>query len=104
MIRIKEALATTGLAFTAYAWQDAPAGDWGVYGIQYGDSLDVDNAAPEEAVVVAVDYFTHSDGEDARRIIRNALNDAGLPNKLNSVQYEQDTRLLHLEWLVTLYA
>lgn len=104
MNRIKEALAPTGLAFRPYAWDTKPSGDWGVYGLDSGYSFDADNHSPEEALTATVDYFTHSDGEDARRIIRNALDAAGLQNRLNSVQYESDTHWLHLEWLVTLYA
>lgn len=102
MQRIADALSATNLPFAAYGWDTAPCGDYGVYGLDSGYSFDADNRTAETAVQGTVDYFTRTDGEAVRRTIEAALHD--IPHRLNSVQFEDDTKFLHLEWVVTLYA
>ena len=102
MQRIADALAATGLPFAAYGWEVSFGGDYGVYGLDSGYSLGANNRTAETAVQGTVDYFTRTDGEAVRRTIEAALHD--IPHVLNSVQYEDDTHFLHLEWVVTLYA
>lgn len=46
-----------------------------------------------------IDYFTRSEDDENIPLIPQALNNAGIYFELNTVQYEDDTRFIHYEWL-----
>lgn len=80
---------------------DAPYCIWqedSDYGFQ------VDNHKVEQGVGGTVDYFTLTEYDGNIDSIQNALN--GVENlswNLNSVQFEEDTNLIHYEWRWWLY-
>jgi len=62
------------------------------------DSVWADGRMQEQAVEGTVDYFTKTENDTSVQSIQNALNDAGVSFRLNSIQYETDTGYIHYEW------
>ena len=58
-----------------------------------------DNIKAEQVLDVTIDYFTKTEYDSVIDSIQDALNTAGLAWKLESFQYEDETKLLHYEWL-----
>ena len=65
-----------------------------------GDSHYSDNSKSEQVIEATVDYFTKAEYDTMTDSIQDALNEAQLAWKLNSFQYEDETKLLHYEWLI----
>lgn len=65
-----------------------------------GTSHYSDNVKAEQVLEVTIDYFTKTEYDSMTDSIQNALNEARLSWVLNSFQYEDETKLLHYEWLV----
>ncbi len=63
------------------------------------DSLWADGKMQEQAIQGTIDYFTKTEFDPIIKEIQKALNDAGVSWRLNSVQYETDTRFQHYEWI-----
>jgi len=63
------------------------------------DSLWADGKMQEQAIQGTVDYFTRKELDPNVKKIQKALNDAGISWRLNSIQYETDTRFQHYEWV-----
>lgn len=64
-----------------------------------GDSLHTNNHKSEQVIRGTIDYFTRNEFDEMVEKIQNALNtteDVGW--SLISVQYEDDTNLIHFEW------
>lgn len=64
-----------------------------------GDSLHTGNHKSEQVITGTIDYFTKTDLDETVDLIQNALNT--LENcgwMLNSVQFENETNLIHYEW------
>lgn len=95
-----EALNNTGIPFAAYAWAAPPKADaWGVLAIDGGSSLAGDDTHAEEVLEGTIDLFTRRlDAADFTNV-RSCLQGLEICYRLNSVQYEQDTRLIHYEWV-----
>lgn len=100
------ALEETGIPFAQYAWDSPPESDYGVISLDGGPSVIwADDHMTEQALEGTVDLFTRSaDREQMERIqsILNAL--PGVAWRFSSLQYENDTRLLHWEWIFQLEA
>lgn len=62
-------------------------------------NLDADNRKAGQVVEGTVDYFTRDDDDDNPDAFQAAFNAAGIGWMLNSVQYEDETRYIHYEWL-----
>ena len=62
------------------------------------DSVWADGRMQEQAVEGTVDYFTKTENDTSVQSIQNALNDAGVSFRLNSIQHETDTGYIHYEW------
>lgn len=62
-------------------------------------SLEADNYKPGQTIEGTIDYFTRTEDDENIGLIPQALNHAGVGWELNSVQYEDDTRFIHYEWL-----
>ena len=58
-----------------------------------------DNYKPGNTIEGTIDYFTKTEDDENIPKIPQALNHAGIWWYLNSVQYEDDTRFIHYEWL-----
>jgi len=65
-----------------------------------GDSHYSDNVKSEQVLQATIDYFTKSEYDSMTDSIQTALNEAQLSWYLNSFQYEDETKLLHYEWVV----
>lgn len=95
------------LPFAHFAWSSAPAGDYGVYGEDFGDNqFNADGRFGERAIRGSVDWFTRTDDLTAFNAIEQCFKDIQAEGKgafgwyLNTVQYENDTHFLHYEWMV----
>ena len=61
-------------------------------------SFDGDNRKGEQQIHGTIDYFTLKEFDPVVDAVQNALNAAGIGFRVNSVQYEDDTNLIHYEW------
>lgn len=61
-------------------------------------SVWADGRMVEQSIEGTIDYFTKVENDANVPKIQNALNDAGISFRLNSVQYERDTGYIHYEW------
>lgn len=62
------------------------------------ESFDADNRKREQQIHGTIDYFTQTEFDAVTDSIQNALDDAEVGFRLNSVDYEDDTKLIHYEW------
>ena len=65
-----------------------------------GTSHYSDNVKSEQVLVATIDYFTKTEYDSMTDSIQDALNCENISWTLNSFQYEDETKLLHYEWLV----
>ena len=64
-----------------------------------GDSLHSNNIKSEQVISGTIDYFTKIEYDTNVDLIQETLNNAEcLAWQLNSVQYEEETNLIHYEW------
>lgn len=63
------------------------------------NALDADNYKAGQAVEGTIDLYTKDADEPLISSIPQAMNTARISWMLNSVQYEDDTELLHYEWV-----
>lgn len=56
------------------------------------------NHKQEQQIHGTCDYFTKTEFDTTVDSIQDALNDISCGWRLNSVQYEEDTNLIHYEW------
>lgn len=96
---LKAALAATGLPFAHFGWSKAPANDYGVWAEDGAADLSADNAHAETLVEGTVDFYTRDDALAAQPLIEAALTAAGCAWYLSSIQLEDDTGYIHLEWV-----
>lgn len=57
-----------------------------------------DGAMQEQTISGTVDYFTKTEEDVNVKQIQDAMNDAEISFRLNSIQYERDTKYIHYEW------
>ena len=99
MDELVTALTNTGLSFAHFGWSHAPAGDYGVYAEDGANDLEANNVHLERVIEGTVDYFTRDDSGTPKATIEAALNSCGAAWYLNSIQFENDTGYIHLEWV-----
>lgn len=64
-----------------------------------GSSLEANNHKGEQSISGSIDYFTKTEFDSMCDQIQEALNQTeNVSWRLNSVQYEDDTELIHHEW------
>lgn len=99
-----EALRQTGLPIAEFAWDVRPDTDYLVIDIDSeANSLEADGQKVNQAPQGTVDLFSKSNDRAVMMSVQNVLNAFdGCAWYLNSVQYEEDTRLLHWEWVFSL--
>lgn len=98
------ALRATGIPLAEYAWDSRPDADYLVIAIDgEAASLEADGQKVNQSPQGTVDLFTASNDRQAMQTVQAALDALdGCAWYLNSVQYEDDTRLLHWEWVFSL--
>ena len=64
-----------------------------------GDSLHGDGRMLAQVVEGTIDLFDAKEYSTIFGQVQTALNDAGIPFRLNSIQYEVDAKLFHYEWV-----
>lgn len=58
-----------------------------------------DNELVGQAIQGTVDYFTREEYDKTVERIQKAFTVRHIPFRLNSIQYETDTKLIHYEWV-----
>lgn len=93
------ALQATDIPFAAYGWDHAPAGAYGVISLEgQEDSVAGDGRILTQSIRGSIDLFVKGTGTTEAEAIQGAIN--GLVAwRLNSVQFEDDTGLVHYEWV-----
>lgn len=97
------ALATTSYSFAHHGWSRAPETTYGVWAEEGADDLVANGRHIERATVVTVDLFTRDASETPRTTVESALDSLGWPWRLDSINYESETGLIHLYWRVSVY-
>lgn len=62
-------------------------------------AMNTDNYKGGQTIEGTIDYFTKDEDDENIEKIQLALNAARIGWELNSVQYEDETRFIHYEWL-----
>lgn len=62
------------------------------------NSFHADNTKGEQAIRGTVDYYTKTEFDSNADVIQTVLMSLGAAWALESVQYEEDTKLIHYEW------
>lgn len=62
------------------------------------DSFDADNRKAEQQMHGTIDFYTQTEFDPITDIVQNALDASRVGFRLNSVQYEDSTKLIHYEW------
>ena len=65
-----------------------------------GQSFYASNKKAEQVLRLTLDYFTQKEFDTIADSIQETLNTANFAWKLNSFQYEVETKLIHYEWLI----
>lgn len=100
---ILAALESTGIPFRKYAWTVAPSTDYGVIALESGgDTVWADGHMVGQVLEGSIDLFTRNAGETQFAAVQAALRGVeGLSWYFNSAQYEEDTKLMHFEWVIS---
>lgn len=93
-----------GVQFAEYEWHTHPQWDFGTFQIDFdARALVADGIKQEQAVEGSVDVFLHAPDKTKIAAIEAALESVcGSAFRKNSRQYEQQTGLLHIEWVFQL--
>lgn len=62
------------------------------------DALSADNGKEEQVLAGTIDLFTQKEYNQIVDDIQDRLNKNKISFRLNSVQYEDETKLIHYEW------
>lgn len=99
--RLSEALAEIeDLNISHYTRPQKTRGPFAVWQEDGEDtSLESDNHKGEQAITGTLDYFTKEEGDEMVDAIQEKLNEIETFRwELESVQYEEETELIHYEW------
>lgn len=98
--KVKQALLTVTNKVYHYTAPQAVAGAYIVWAEDgQGDSAWADGVMTAQAIEGAIDYYTPTEYDGAVTDIQGALGAAGISWRLNSVQHEDETGLIHYEWI-----
>ena len=97
---LRAALEASGIPFTAFAWATEPETPaWGVVAIDGGVTLRGDDTETESGLEGTVDLFTRNLSAADFQTVNGVLRTLDLAWRLNSVQYGEERRLIHYEWV-----
>lgn len=95
--QIGAALATITTHCTHYfRTENLPAIVWAESGEE--ESFNADNKKSEQRIIGTVDLFTQTEFDTLIDDVQTTLTSLGLTWVLESVQYEEDTKIIHYEW------
>lgn len=99
MPKLLDLLKDTGIPFTMYMWESKPTAPYGLLTIEGGaDSTAGDDQIINQGIRGSIDLFAPDPGTTWPTQVQDAIN-GHVAWRLNSVQFEADTRLVHYEWL-----
>ena len=64
-----------------------------------GGSVEADDRKQEYSISGYIDFFTREENDPVVDMVSERLKSAEIAFSLNSVQYEEETRYIHYEWL-----
>lgn len=64
-----------------------------------GTSVEADNQKINQSIQGTIDYFTREENDANVIAIQSTLKSAEISFYLNSVQYEDETKYIHYEWV-----
>lgn len=98
------ALRALEIPLAEYAWDVRPDADYLVIAIDgEANSLQADGEKVNQAPEGTIDLFSMTNDREKMQSVQTVLNALdGCAWYLNSVQYEDDTRLIHWEWVFSL--
>lgn len=77
---------------------------FGVWAEQFETNSDfADNWKTTQGINVQLDYFTQTEFDPVIDSLQAYMNENGYPWNLDSVQFEDDTNLIHYSWSLTIY-
>ena len=77
---------------------------FGVWAEQYETNSDfADNSKTTQGVSVQLDYYTQEEFDSTIDDLQAYLNENGYPWSLDSVQFEDETNMIHYSWSFTVY-
>jgi len=66
------------------------------------DAVYANGRMEEQAIQGTIDLYTRTEYDSKFSQIQTALNDAGISFYLDSIQYEEDTKLIHYQWIFSI--
>ena len=66
------------------------------------DAVYADGKMQEQGIQGTIDLFTKTEYDSKFSQIQTALNDAGISFYLDSIQYEEDTKYIHYQWIFSI--
>ena len=98
-----EAQRALDIPLAEYAWDSRPDTDYIVIAIDQEAGFYADGHMENQSPQGTIDLFSRNNDRETMQRIQETLNGFdGCAWYLNSVQYEQETRLLHWEWVFSL--
>ena len=97
------ALEATGYPFAHFGWSHGPDGTYGCWNEERAEDLVANGRHIERGTVVKVDLFTRDDSATPRTTVETALNSLPFPWRLDDINYERETGLIHYLWVVGVY-
>lgn len=80
-------------------WRPVKTAPWLIWAEDGGEEFVAGNHVAEQALTGSADYFTKDEFDPVIDTIQEAQNSLeGFAWSLNSVQYEEETELIHFEW------
>ena len=96
---VQAALLTVTNACHHYRRPSKPAESYIVWAEdREAESMESENRKAEQQIHGTIDYFTRTEFDVKVDQIQEALNAYGIGFRINSVQYEDETNLIHYEW------
>lgn len=97
--RIKDALLAVGVPVSRYTAVKKPDRYIVWSEDSQGAALWSDGHMAGQVIQGTIDYFTRTEDDQNVDKIQQALDGAEISFRLNSIQYEDDTRYIHYEWV-----
>lgn len=95
-----ENIKATGIPCAHYGWREAPKDRYIVWAEDGSDAqISAEGQNAERAITGTLDLFVKTDDMQDMRAVEAAFNRSRVAWYLNSVQYEDDTGLIHYEWV-----